>query len=178
MYPRYLFLLAGFAILITVKGAMVLGALVATVAFPRRSVAVAQVIGVGSMALLIAASAVSVGRVYRYPKQDFSGALQFVESARRGAERVLTAGAAAWPIQRYYAKEWPQIKDKGQLDLMAGSQGRVWLLYAFPGYIDDESPGLMDEIRRRFRTVRVFPGTLSHGEVYVCVQDVAEAASL
>ena len=56
-----------------------------------------RAIGIGCMVLVITASAASLGRVYRHPKQDFSGALQFVESERRGAEPVLTAGAAAWP---------------------------------------------------------------------------------
>ncbi len=123
--------------------------------------------------LLVAASAATVGRAYSLPKQDFFGALQFVESARQGADLVVTAGQAAWPYQRYYLRDWPQIKDIEQMESIGGPSARVWLLYAFPGYIDDESPGLMDVIRRRFKTVRVFPGTLGHGEVYVCVNDAA-----
>jgi 4-amino-4-deoxy-L-arabinose transferase-like glycosyltransferase len=177
MYPRYLFLLAGFAILIVVRGTMVLGALVAKLGNFRRGAALGRAIGIGSMVLGIAASATSLGRVYRHPKQDFSGALRFVESERQGAEPVVTAGAAAWPIQRYYGRDWPQIKDIEQIESIRGQGRRVWLVYTFPTYIEDETPGLMDAIRQRFKTIRVFPGTLDHGEVFVCVKDVAEPAS-
>jgi len=178
MYPRYLFLLAGFAVLIVVRGAMVLGAQLDRLGGPHRGNAPAQAIGIGILALVIAASAATLGRVYRHPKQDFSGALQFVESARRGDEPVLTAGAAAWPYQRYYGRDWPQLRDMGQIESIRGGARRVWLVYTFPRYIEDETPGLMDAIGRRFRTIRVFAGTLNDGAVYVCVHDVADSASL
>jgi mannosyltransferase len=177
LYPRYLFLLAGFAILIVVRGAMVLGALLARLGnSPRRS-ALGQAIGIGSIALVIVASAGSLGRVYGHPKQDFSGALRFVESERQGTEPVLTAGAAAWPIQHYYERDWPQIKDIKQIESFSRHARRVWLVYTFPSYIEDETPGLMDAIERKFKTIRIFPGTLEHGEVFVCVKDLAEPAS-
>jgi uncharacterized membrane protein len=178
MYPRYLFLLFGLGILIVVRGAMVLGAWLARRGDPLRNDALGRMIGFGCMVLVIIVSTTTLGRVYRYPKQDFSGALQFVESERRGAEPVLTAGAAAWPYQNYYGRDWPKVKDPQQIESLGGQSGRVWLLYTFPRYIEDETPGLMDAIQRRFKTVRVFPGTLGHGEVFVCVKDYAESASL
>jgi mannosyltransferase len=178
MYPRYLFFALGFGILIVVRGAMVLGSALGRLAASSRDAGLGRAIGTAFMLLLIGASAASLGRVYRLPKQDFAGALEFLESRRRPPEPVLTAGAAAWPYQNYYGRAWPKIKDSKQIDAMGGRDRRVWLVYAFPSYIDDETPGLMDEIRRQFRTVRVFPGTLSQGEVYVCVKDVTEAASL
>jgi 4-amino-4-deoxy-L-arabinose transferase-like glycosyltransferase len=177
IYPRYLFLLAGFAILIVVRGAMVLGALLARLGNPSRGVAIERAIGIGSLVLMIAVSAASLGRAYRYPKQDFSGALKFIESRRRGSEPVLTAGAAAWPYQHYYERDWPKLKDVEEVESICGQGSRVWLVYTFPRYIEDETPGLMDAIHRRFKTVWVFPGTLNDGEVFVCVKDVAESAS-
>jgi hypothetical protein len=35
----------------------------------------------------------------------------------------------------------------------------------------------MDAINSRFKTVRVFPGTLEHGEVFVCVKEAVKPAS-
>ncbi len=178
LYPRYLFLLAGFAILIVVRGAMVLGAILARVADSRRRTTVARTIGIAAIALMIAVSTASLGRVYGHPKQNFSGAVRFVESERQLTEPVLTAGAAAWPIQHYYERDWPQIKDIKQIESFSRQGGRVWLVYTFPSYIEDETPGLMNAIDRRFKTIRVFPGTLEHGEVFVCVKEIAEPASL
>jgi hypothetical protein len=119
-----------------------------------------------------------MGRVYRLPKQDFFGAVSFVESQQHPGEPVVTAGAAAWPIRRYYDRDWPQIKDMAAVDGLGGPDRRVWLVYTFPRYIDDETPGLMAAIRQRFREVRVFPGTLNDGEVFVCVQDARGSAAL
>jgi mannosyltransferase len=178
MYPRYLFLLFGFAILIVVRGAMVLGAWAGGLGNPGRVAAAGRMIGIGCTMLVIAASAASLPRVYSRPKQDFFGALRFVESAMRGAEPVLTAGAAAWPIQHYYGRDWPKIKDIAQIESIRRQARRVWLVYTFPRYIEDETPGLMDAIGRRFKTIRIFPGTLDHGEVFVCVNDVAEPTAL
>jgi len=135
-------------------------------------------IGIACMMLGITGSAATVGRVYRYPKQDFSGAMQFIESERRAAEPVLTAGAAAWPYENYYGRDWPKLKDPKQIESIGARAPRVWLVYTFPRYIEDETPGLMDAIHRSFKTIRVFPGTLGHGEVFVCVKDNAESASL
>jgi len=177
MYPRYLFLLFGFAILIVVRGAMVLGDLLRRLVNQGHDARFGRAIGISCMLLVIAASAASLGRVYRYPKQDFGGALRFVESERRASEPVLTAGAAAWPYQNYYGRDWPQIKSLDQIESMREETRRVWLLYTFPRYIEDETPGLMDAIQHCFKTVRVFPGTLNQGEVFVCVKDPAEPAS-
>ncbi len=177
MYPRYLFLLLGFGVLIVVRGAMVLGDWLGRLGKPSRNAAFGRAIGIGCMVLVSLASAASVGRVYRHPKQDFGGALRFVESARRGSEPVMTAGAAAWPYQNYYGRDWPQIKSLEQIDSIGGQTHRVWLLYTFPRYIEDETPGLMAAIHRQFKTVRVFPGTLNQGEIFVCVNDPRERAS-
>jgi len=177
MYPRYLFLAFGFGILIVVRGAMVLGDWLGRLGNPRRAAAFGRVIGIGCMLLVITASAASLGQVYRHPKQDFAGALRFVESERRGSEPVMTAGAAAWPYQNYYGRDWPQIKSLEQIESVRGQTRRVWLIYTFPRYIEDETPGLMDAIQHWFKMIRVFPGTLNQGEVFVCVKDCAEPAS-
>ncbi len=157
---------------------MVLGGLVEGLVRPRGEAAPGRAIGMAGLLLLIAASALSLGRVYRLPKQDFFGAMSFVDSQKQDGEPVLTAGAAAWPMQHYYDRDWPQIKDIAQVDAIGGPGRRVWLMYTFPRYIDDETPGLMDAIRRRFREVRVFPGTLNDGEVFVCVRDAGGPAAL
>ena len=144
MYPRYLFPLAGFAILIVVRGAMVLGSAASQVApfllgeasaqpaaelasisgdssaarteRARRRTRLGHAIGIASIMLVIVISAGSLGRVYRHPKQDFSGAMRLVDASRATAEPVLTAGAAAWPIQRYYGRDWPQLMDIKQIE--------------------------------------------------------------
>jgi len=177
MYPRYLFLLLGFGILIVVRGAMVLGDLLARLGNPHRDATLGRVLGLACSLVLIVASAASLGRVYRHPKQDFSGAMRYIETERRDAEPVMTAGAAAWPYQNYYGRNWPKLMDCQQIESICGQARRVWLVYTFPRYIEDETPGLMDAIGLHFKTVRVFPGTLNDGEVFVCVKDVAERAS-
>ena len=158
IYPRYLFLLIGFAILIVVRGAMVLGAWLGKLGNPSRDPVAGRGLGIGLMLLMIAASAASVGRVYRHPKQDFGGELRFVESERRDGEPVMTAGAAAWPIRTTTAAIGRRSRVSHKSSGYRERDHRVWRVYTFPRYIDDETPGLMDAIDRLFKTVRVFPG--------------------
>ena len=165
LYPRYPFLLAGFAILIVVRGRWC--------SAPSRRGSLTSARAASSLkqsesracVVLVAASAASLGRVYGRPKQDFAGAMQFVESERQATEPVLTAGAAAWPIQHYYERDWPQIKDLKQIESFGRQAHRVWLVYTFPRYIEDETPGLMDAIES---PVQDDPGFSGHPRKWRC----------
>jgi hypothetical protein len=116
---------------------------------------------------LLAASGISLLRNYRYPKQDFESALHFVDSHKQDGETVATAGATTYPMRNYYGRSWKSIETKGNLEEFC-RQGRVvWLVYTFPRYLEAAVPGITDVIRRQFQVVRVFPGTLGDGDLFV-----------
>src|SRR5262245_7581444 len=88
LWPRFFFFSMGFALLIVIRGAMAAPRLLAAL-FGRRQGAGegrsaarwdwAEVAGVALVCLIIAASVATLPRNYRLPKQDFTGARDFVE---------------------------------------------------------------------------------------------------
>ena len=167
MYPRFYFFLVGFAVMILVRGVFVIPAWIAA-HWPRRSSKSNPGFGPALTAavatVLFAASAFSLVRNYRYPKQDFEGAIQFVDAERKGGETVVAAGAATYPLLHYYAKPWESAETAEQLREVCRRGGPVWLVYTFPRYL---SPALSEAIREEFTVVRVFPGTVGDGDVFV-----------
>lgn len=168
IWPRFFFYSLGFMLLIAVRGAMVLGKLAAQWAGRREQREwLASATGVALACVLILLSAVSLSLAYRYPKQDFVGAMQFVEEASKPGEPVVTLGLTTLPYQRYYGKQWESAESLPQLERIRARGRATWLLYTFPIYMESRHPDLTEVIARDFSTVKVFPGTVGGGEIYV-----------
>ncbi|MGD0632373.1 MAG: glycosyltransferase family 39 protein [Terracidiphilus sp.] len=168
MYPRFFFFLIGFAILFVVRGLVVVPRWVVE-RLPAASAqgGLAQGLSATLAAVLIVASAFSLLRNYRYPKQDFEGAIQFVDARRQAGEPVITAGASTFPILEYYDEPWEKVETANQLQAIAGRGRTVWAVYTFPRYLESWSPPLAELIGKEFTVARVFPGTVGDGDVYV-----------
>jgi len=113
-------------------------------------------------------SLIPLAYYYRYPKQDFSGALAFVEKSRDPMEPLVAVGLAAHAYKVYYA---PYIRvGRTTEDIRQfRAQGRpVWLIYTLPQELRDRHGQLLEYIRQNFEEVRRFPGTLYNGTVVVC----------
>jgi hypothetical protein len=169
MYPRFFFYLLGFGLLVVARGIAVLSREVTgrlpLPALQRHP----QFVAASLVLLLMAFSVASLGANYRYPKQDFAGALAFVEAHRVNGDPVVTAGdPATFCYQRYYNQPWIEVRDVEQLQAVLGGGRPVWLVYTMPQYLDLGKPALAAQIRESFRVVREFPGTLNGGAVLVC----------
>jgi hypothetical protein len=164
MYPRFFFFLVGFALVIVVHGAMVVGGWLAR-AVPKIS---GEAIGTLGVALLLVASAAALPFNYRLPKQDFEGALRFVERSRGAEDRVVTAGypaTAAYSLLR--GLPWARMNSAAELaETRAGA--RVWMVYAFPRYVETDVPDVWAVIQRECKVRSVFRGTVGGGDVVVC----------
>jgi uncharacterized membrane protein len=169
MYPRFFFFLIGFGVLILVRGIFYLPRVIAN-HLPGESKGSPKIAGAttGVLAgILLLASAYSLRQNYEYPKQDFDGALKFIESENKDNGPVLTAGATVYPYQRYFGKPWQEVKTPAELEAIVGRGQPVWLVYTFPRYLEAAAPGLPDVIAKQFTVVRVFHGTLGEGDVVV-----------
>ena len=160
MYPRFYFSLIGFAVMILMRGLMVLPRWIA-------GPGLAAAASAGMAAVLLAASAFSLVRNYEYPKQDFEGAIRFVDAQRAAGEPVATAGASTFPLLRYYGKPWEDVETAGQLQAILDMGRPVWVVYTFPRYLEGWSPPIADIVRKDFVVAKVFPGTVGDGDVYV-----------
>jgi mannosyltransferase len=170
MYPRFFFAMAGFALLIGMRGAFVSGAWLA-----KRfgmSDAFGRTLSMVAASLVIVASLASVPLNWRAPKQDFDGALAFIESQRAPGDRVVTTDVTAKIYPTYYDKPWHPVRSVADVAAERAG-GRVWLVYTFPRYLAIYDSALANLVERECREQRVFPGTVGGGDVIVCTLERA-----
>lgn len=168
LWPRFFFFAFGFGVLIAVRGATVLGRWLAKiVGMPAQAALLGIVAGVG----LVFVSALSVPFAYG-PKQDYAGALAFVQQERQPGDAVVTVGLATFPYQRLYQVDWTGVESLEALNDIRLRAKRTWLLYTFPPELESVYPDIVASIRRDFQVVKEFPGTVGEGAIIVCRSDV------
>lgn len=160
--PRFFFFMAGAAAIFAGRGLGVIAATIARTPQPAASV-VALV-----TAVVIAASAFALPRNYRIPKQDFDGAVRYLdEEVSAGVTAVAAAGPACFPIERYYARAgWTCLRSLTDLEVLLAVPGRVLVVHTLAEYIKE--PALRDRIRTGCVEVHRLPGTLGGGDMVVC----------
>jgi mannosyltransferase len=168
LWPRFFFFAMGFAILIAVHGAMTVARLVLAPLPLRNRAAFATAAGTGAVLLMIAASAYSLQRAYALPKQDFTGARDYVEGALQHGDAVVAVGLAGVAYRRYFAPRWNAVDSADELKGVLRSHPRVWLVYTLPVELRAYHPEVWEVVDREFEVVKVFPGTLGDGQVTVC----------
>jgi mannosyltransferase len=171
LWPRFFFFSMGFALLIVVHGAMTVPRLVGRylATWPqaeRLSIGAGYVLA----CLMILASAVTVPRNYAHPKQDYTGARDYVESLRGPNDVVVAVGLAGIAYRSYFAPTWSVAQTHAELDSVRRGKANVWLIYTLPVEVKAYRPDVWQEIQSDFAVVKIFPGTLGGGEVVVCRQ--------
>ncbi len=169
LFPRFFFFVMGFGILIVIYGALELPE-IATRMFAglRSRTAFAKKLGVGFAAVMIALSLYTVPRNYALPKQDFTGAKDYVEGQLTPGSKAVAVNLAGDMFAKYYAPNWLTTRDASVLDAVEHQNKDVWLVYTMPFEIRAFSPELWNTIQNDYEIVRTFPGTLNGGEVVVC----------
>lgn len=158
IFPRFVFFLIGFALLIAVRGALEIGRWFSS----RR----AETVGSALVVAMAVVSVIALVPNYRLPKQDFDGALRFVESQGAADDSIVTVGLTKRVYREYYKRSWENMMSLDQFQ-MTRAQGRpVWVLYTLERYIE---PDLMQMLRSECVPARVFRGTVGGGDVTVCV---------
>lgn len=169
IFPRFIFFLIGFALLIAVRGATTIGDWIsarteAHFPMPWLGSAMAIVLTIGAVGVSIR----SLPYEYRYPKQDFRGAIDFVEKNRRAEDLVAVFGKAmAIPVLDYFRKPWLRVDTAEQLRSVRLRGRKVWLVYTTVAYMKANTPALWDLIQRECARLESFEGTVAGGKVYV-----------
>jgi mannosyltransferase len=165
LWPRFFFFVFGFAVLVLISGTMQLGQWGGRI-FSLDTKA-KDFVGASLCAVLILLSAISIPPVYG-PKQDFEGALQFIEEVKGADDAVVTIGATIFPYDRLYKTDWKSTRSLETLDMIRSSVQRTWLLYTMPVHLEAKSPEIWRAVNREFEIVKEFPGTLRGGRIFVC----------
>lgn len=155
-YPRSFLYVLPFVLLIAVRGmAQWSEWLRVPKLFPWLTVAV------------IAVTALPLVRYYRYPKQDFTGALRYVEEHKSPVDRVAAIDLAGNCYRAYYAPDMIVPTSVGEIEAIRPAGGRVWILYTLPRELSLRDPEMWSYVRSRLEPKAVLPGTLGGGDLYV-----------
>jgi 4-amino-4-deoxy-L-arabinose transferase-like glycosyltransferase len=169
LWPRFFFFSMGFALLIAVHGAMTVPRLLlAPVKALRSREGLTTILALALSSLMILASVLMLPRCYALPKQDFTGARDYVEANRQPGEAVVAVGLAGTAYGRYFASHWLVASTLSELEAVRRNHPKIWLVYTIPVQIRALDPQFWRVIEEEFRIVKVFPGTLGGGEVFVC----------
>ena len=158
----------GFGALVVMRGLMVLGGWIArlTKLPTARSTVVGTLLGVS----LIVVSALSIPRAYG-PKQDFLGALEFVEAVRQPGDVVVTVGLATFTYQNFYETDWEEIETLEELDAIRARAERTWLVHTFPPEVQAVYPEIMASVQQDFEIRKELYGTVGSGNIFVYLSD-------
>ncbi|MDP8924263.1 MAG: glycosyltransferase family 39 protein [Chloroflexota bacterium] len=116
---------------------------------------------------LIALSATSLYFCYRYPKQDFTGALAYVRQHAAPGATVAAAGLAATAYRSYYAPEIAAIYTQEDYRAALHPERETWIVLTFPRDMRARFGGIYDALQSDFELAATFPGTLGDGYLYV-----------
>jgi len=175
LWPRLFFFAMGFGILVVIRGLLVLGDWLARRL--RLPAPLATRLGITLSLGLILLSALSVLFVYG-PKQDYQGALAFVEANRQPGDLVVTTGMAAFTFREYYRQNWPSIESAEVLYDLRKQARRTWLIYAFRPHMEALHRDVLSMIERDFTVIKRFDGTLGNGTIFVCRSETTATFSL
>src|SRR5262249_21378135 len=135
LWPRFFFFAAGSFVLVALRG---LGEAVHQLARgPLRAAEPAlQVLAPAAVCL---ASAATLPRVWG-PKQDFQGAVAFVQPERVPGDAVVTAGMTVMPYEELYTPGWEAVDTVSQLEAVERSHARTWAVVTTPTHLQAELP--------------------------------------
>jgi 4-amino-4-deoxy-L-arabinose transferase-like glycosyltransferase len=172
LWPRFFFFAIGFAVLVALRGIKVIVALAADrLRLPEQRAALLET---ALSAGLVLVSALSVPLAYG-PKQDYEGALAYVEHNRAPGDAVVTVSLTALPYRELYQTGWTEVTSRQALDAVRAQADRTWLLYTFPAVLEAVYPDVMASIQSDFSVVKQFNGTVGEGAILVAVADRAAA---
>ena len=116
----------------------------------------------------IAVSVRSLPYGYRYPKQNYTAAVDFVAQNRSRDDHVAVIGpTVARPVLEYLGQPWERVDRVEQLRALRARGADVWLIYTFPAYIETTHPDLWQMIHTDCTEAGRFRGTIAGGDIDV-----------
>lgn len=174
LWPRFFFFCIGFAFLLLVRGGIAWGDLVAW--FFGRDAQTGRQWGFALLTLALAASLWPLRAAYLSPKQDYLGAMRYVDAHRQPGEPVLVTGLAIFPYRNYYERDWTPVETEAQLAAARIPGKAAWLVGWNKTYMATRQPEIWKAINSEFSLVRDFRGTLGDGIIYVWREETRPAA--
>jgi hypothetical protein len=167
IWPRYFLLEIGFVFICLTRGIFVVTEFLASRRGGRLFGLDGQSLGLAAGITAICASLVLLPKNYRFPKQDFAGALAFIKQQSSVGDQVATLGLATAPFEEYYKPNWSVVENLRDLQDLRKSTGNAWVVYSFSAHTRGHYPEVMKVLSEDFSVAAEFPGSLGDGDVYV-----------
>jgi 4-amino-4-deoxy-L-arabinose transferase-like glycosyltransferase len=175
MYPRFFFFAIGPAMLLAVRGAY---ASCAWLAHRAGRAALGEPVATSGIVAVTLLSAASLSFDYRYPKQDFEGAMRHVLAEQKPGDAVVTTGLPADPYRMLYGQRWENVSTASELDAVRRRSARTWVVWTFPRYLELHAPEVDRVLRDACTDRRTFRGTVGGGDVLVCTLPAIDASAV
>jgi mannosyltransferase len=167
LWPRLFFSSGGFFVLIALRG----------VTEWARIFSFGPVQGLirkmtdAALGLLCLISVASLFERVWLPKQDFEGALAFVQAGRRDGDAVATVDMTVLPYSEYFGAGWTPVDTVEALESLEASHDRTWIVYSTPTRLKAAQPEIWSRLEQRYDVQREFGGTLGGSEVVVALYE-------
>ena len=169
LFPRFFFFAMGFGLIIVIHGAIELPKFLANyIGSLKENKFVTSYTGVAMVMLVILASLTTVPRNYALPKQNYSAARDYVENNRLPEDQIIAVSIAGMMYSKLFAPHWSAAETEAELENIQQKGGKVWLIYTLSPEIKAFHPEMWQIIEKDYEIVKVFPGTLNGGEIFVC----------
>jgi hypothetical protein len=165
LWPRLFFFSAGFFVLIAIRGFAAWVALTARAGLERMAGGLLTAL----LTLVCLTSASMLPTVYA-PKQDFLGALEWVEAEKRPGDAVVAVDMAVMPLRELYGAGCQTADNLPGLQAIERIHDRTWLVYTTPTRLKGALPDLWEHLEAEYEESQTFWGTVSGGEVVVMIR--------
>ena len=166
-FPRFFFFMAGFILLIVVRGALTITELIRA-RLGGLGEALRPWAPLAAVAAMALTSMVMLPRNYAGPKQDFAGALAYIDARTAPTDLVATVGGGTTSVYRgYYGRDWNRLSGVDALTAQRREHPNVWVVRTFERYVRKDEGPLFTALETTCAPAIKFPGTLADGDVFV-----------
>ncbi len=116
---------------------------------------------------MVGASVVLLAPIYQKPKQDISGAIDYIVKHKGAADFIVAAGLAGVPFTEYRTPDWPLVETSDELNVLLNQGTTVWVVSAFPEHFRQHYPEISAVLEARFAPPVRLSGTLSGGDIEI-----------
>lgn len=166
LWPRLFFFSAGFYVLIAIRGFAAWVALTARAGL--ESMRGGLLTAVLTLVCLLSATMLPI--VWQ-PKQDYQGALEYVEAARESGDVVVTIDMTTMPYRELFSAGWDEVGSLEDLLAVEAASPRVWLVYSTATRLRAEYPQVWERLQAEYSESKIFWGTVGGGEIVVLVRE-------